>query len=192
MKISLSRQLYWITLLYFALGFVNITLALSALICMILPFIMAGKTGKKIWCARYCPRADLLKRFSRISRKEKMPDWMKGNRLRNGILSYFCLNLLLIALSTNMVYLGQMPPMDHIRLFILFKIPFAMPQMIMFPGASDTLIHFSYRMYSIMLSSTILGSLFAVLYKPRTWCTVCPVSTMTDRMLQKMSIEKGS
>ncbi len=184
MKHSLSRQLYWITLLYFALGFINITLAMSALACMVTPFVLAGKTGKKAWCTGYCPRADFLTLFGRISRKRKMPEWMKKANLKNLILSYFCLNLMFIGLSTTMVHQGQIPPIDRIRLFILFELPVALPQLIAFSSVPDWLLHLSFRMYSVMLSSTILGTLFAVFYKPRTWCTVCPVSTMTERMLK--------
>ena len=192
MKHSLSRQLFWITLFYFALGFINITLAMSALACMAAPFILAGKAGKKIWCSRYCPRADFLTLFRSISLKRKMPEWMKKVNLKNLILSYFCLNLIFIGLSTTMVSQGQMAPIDRIRLFILFELPFPMPQVIILPGISDWLVHLSYRMYSVMLSSTILGSLFAVFYKPRTWCAVCPVSTMTDRMLRKIQPDSTS
>ncbi len=184
MKGNSTSQYFWITAVYFLLGFVNITLALSALACMILPFAMAAKTGKKTWCRGYCPRADFLKLFSRISKRKAMPLWMRGVNIRNGILTYFCMNLMLILFSTYMVSQGQMAPIERVRLFIAFELPFAMPQMFPIPGVSDTLLHFSYRMYSVMISSTILGLILSLLYKPATWCAVCPVSTMTDRMLK--------
>ena len=47
------------------------------------------------------------------------------------------------------------------------------------------LLHFSYRIYSIMLSSLIAGSVLALLFKPRTWRAVCPVNTLSDGYLKK-------
>ncbi len=40
--------------------------------------------------------------------------------------------------------------------------------------------YFSLGYYSIMLTSTLIGFIVMVLYKPRTWCTFCPMRTMTQ------------
>ncbi|MFQ7160316.1 MAG: 4Fe-4S binding protein, partial [Ruthenibacterium sp.] len=34
--------------------------------------------------------------------------------------------------------------------------------------------------YSLMLTSTMLGILTMLVYKPRTWCVYCPMGTMTQ------------
>jgi hypothetical protein len=39
--------LFLVTLTYFALSFINITFATSALICMGLPFFLAARDGRK-------------------------------------------------------------------------------------------------------------------------------------------------
>ena len=38
----------------------------------------------------------------------------------------------------------------------------------------------SFGFYSIMLTSTIIGLVVMALFKPRTWCTFCPMGTMTQ------------
>lgn len=39
---------------------------------------------------------------------------------------------------------------------------------------------YSFGFYSLMLTSTLIGLIVMVLYKPRTWCTFCPMGTMTQ------------
>lgn len=49
----------------------------------------------------------------------------------------------------------------------------------------DTLIHsgvaqFAFGFYSVMLTSTILGFITMILFKPRSWCVYCPMGTITQ------------
>ena len=39
---------------------------------------------------------------------------------------------------------------------------------------------FAFGFYSIMLTSTLLGLITMVLFKPRSWCVYCPMGTMTQ------------
>lgn len=39
---------------------------------------------------------------------------------------------------------------------------------------------FAFGFYSVMLTSTILGLVTMVLFKPRSWCVYCPMGTMTQ------------
>ena len=39
---------------------------------------------------------------------------------------------------------------------------------------------FSFGFYSLMLTSTLIGLIMMYLYKPRTWCSFCPMGTMTQ------------
>lgn len=39
---------------------------------------------------------------------------------------------------------------------------------------------FAFGFYSVMLTSTILGFITMILFKPRSWCVYCPMGTMTQ------------
>lgn len=52
-------------------------------------------------------------------------------------------------------------------------------------GLSRTFLHpgvaqFAFGFYSVMLTSTVLGLITMVLFKPRSWCVYCPMGTMTQ------------
>ena len=47
---------------------------------------------------------------------------------------------------------------------------------ILSPGVAQ----FAFGFYSVMLTSTILGILTMILFKPRSWCVYCPMGTMTQ------------
>ena len=49
---------------------------------------------------------------------------------------------------------------------------------------------FSFGFYSLMLTSLLLGLIVMVLYKPRTWCTFCPMGTMTQGICKLKNNEK--
>lgn len=183
-----NRQslLYIITLAYFALGFINITLALSALLCMILPFYLVYRDRKLSWCVSACPRADYLKKVGRFSRKRPIPRALVSKKTRSAVLSYFCLNLMFAIMSSIMVSRGAMAPIDKVRFLIVFQIPWSLPQLVVFEGATDVLIHLSYRLYSIMFTSTVIGTVLALRYRPRTWCAVCPMNSMSANLLKNL------
>ena len=44
----------------------------------------------------------------------------------------------------------------------------------------DWVAQYSFGFYSLMLTSLLLGLIMMVLYKPRSWCTFCPMGTMTQ------------
>lgn len=43
---------------------------------------------------------------------------------------------------------------------------------------------FSFGFYSLMLTSTLIGLIVMLLYKPRTWCSFCPMGTMTQKICE--------
>jgi len=50
---------------------------------------------------------------------------------------------------------------------------------------------FAFGFYSVMLTSTVLGFVTMLLFKPRSWCVYCPMGTMTQFICKgKMRIEK--
>lgn len=182
-----AYPLYMITLLYFLLGFINILFAYLAIACMALPFILTAKSGRKIWCAKWCPRADYLSLFRPFERGLKAPSWLNSGNTRKLVLQFFCINLFFVAMSTFMVSRGEMLPMEHLRFLIALQLSGPLPQLLETPAVAPWVIHLAYRLYSIMFTSTVLGTLLALFYKPRTWCAVCPVNTLTTSMVKRRS-----
>ncbi|MBN2658484.1 MAG: 4Fe-4S binding protein [Spirochaetales bacterium] len=181
-----SYPFFIITALYFVLGLVNIVFAYLALACMLVPFVMVARTGKKPWCSTYCPRADFLSLFRVFESSRKAPAWLNTDNTRKMVFQFFCINLFFIVMSTFMVSRGQMASIEYVRFLIAFTIPLELPQFWAGPALPDWAIHLAYRFYSIMFTSTILGVILASLYKPRTWCSVCPVNTLSSAMVRRI------
>lgn len=179
---GLVGGLFFLTLAYFALGFVSILTANLALLCMTIPFILLAKAKKKTWCQHYCPRASLIDKVGRKHDWRKNPTFITNGKLRPFMLWYFGLNLLFITGSTIQVALGRMPAMPYLRLFIAIPL-FPLPQVVTLEAA-PFLMHLSYRFYSMMLSTTIIAVVLSRIYRPRLWCAVCPVGNLSDRMLK--------
>ena len=183
-RLGLVPALFIITLLYVALGFISILFGLTAVACMAIPFILLSVYRRKVWCYHYCPRASLTQKFGKPQKQwKKLPAMFTDGFLRKLLLWYFGLNLLFITGSTIQIAMGRMQSMPYIRLFIAIPL-WSLPQLIPIAGP-DWLIHLSYRLYSMMLSSTILGLIFARIWRPRAWCAVCPVGNLSNKLLQK-------
>lgn len=179
-----------VTIAYFLLPFINIYFAFLAIFCMGIPFYLLFKNNKNTWCSGICPRADYLSFFRIFSLGKKAPDWLLGEKFKRNLLMYFCMNIMFITLSSFMVYSGNLAAIDKIRLFIAFQLPWNMPQLVTLTFDSPLLLHLAFRFYSLMLSSTILGSILATVYKPRTWCVVCPVKTLSTAYLNRTDKSK--
>lgn len=175
--------MFLVTLLYFSLGFVSILLGLLAVVCMTIPFVLLARYKKKLWCSTYCPRASLLLQTGTTRKKRSIPRQFSNGTLKKVMLWYFGLNLLFITGSTIQVAMGNMASMEYIRLFIAIPLV-PLPQLITVEAPS-ALMHLSYRLYSMMLSSTILGIVLSRLYRPRIWCAICPVGTLSNGVLSK-------
>ncbi|MBB6481400.1 4Fe-4S binding protein [Spirochaeta isovalerica] len=193
--VKINRKSYpflIITFLYFLLGFVNILFAYLAVACMIIPFVMVSRTGKKPWCSTYCPRADFLSLFRIFKSSRKAPAWLNSDNTRKLVFQFFCINLFFIVMSTFMVSRGQMEPIEYVRFLIAFTIPVDLPQIWAGPALPPWAVHLAYRFYSIMFTSTVLGVVLASLYKPRTWCAVCPVNTLSTAMIRQITVSEGN
>ena len=94
--------------------------------------------------------------------------------------AYFGLSLLFIIMSTVGVARGMRPAMEYLRFLILIPLPFKIPQLFDLMDLAPWLTHLSYLFYSMMMTTTFLGLLLALIYKPRTWCTICPIATVSD------------
>ena len=56
------------------------------------------------------------------------------------------------------------------------------------PGVAQ----FAFGFYSVMLTSTMLGLITMVLFKPRSWCVYCPMGTMTQLICKAKSPKSGA
>ena len=65
-----------------------------------------------------------------------------------------------------------------IKVLWTFKVPwkFAYHGTVVAPWVAQ----FAFGFYSVMLTSSLLGLITMVLYKPRSWCVYCPMGTMTQ------------
>ena len=172
----------WIfSTIYLLLGFVNILFAWLGLICFITPLAISIIKGNKGYCNRYCGRGQLFSmlggRFG-LSRKKDMPRWMVSPCFRYGFLTFFMIMFGLMLWNTYLVFADVKSLKQVITLFWTFKVPWNWA----YYGTlfSAGVAQFAFGFYSIMLTSTLLGLLTMVLFKPRSWCVYCPMGTMTQ------------
>ncbi len=182
-----NKLLFLITISYFVLGIVNIHFALLGIVCMTIPILLLLKNRKKTWCQVYCPRASLYTTCAKAKRgsSRKTPLFFVRGKMKWIMLGYFGLSLTFILISTIGVARGVRPAMEYLRFLIIIPVPFQLPQVIDTISLIPWLTHLSYRFYSMMMTTTFLGLLLAFLYKPRTWCTICPIATISDVVLKK-------
>jgi len=180
------RLLYLFTLGFFLLSLLNIHLAVLGLLCMTLPFYLLLLDGKKTWCQGYCPRSSLYMTLGKHHRSSrKIPRTFTQSEVKYGVLIYFLFSLLIMTFSTLRVARGQMAPMLIPRFLIFIPLPVHLVPLFPFPEVPLWFTHLSFRIFSMMMTTTTLGLILAKLYKPRTWCTICPVNTLSGIYLMK-------
>lgn len=182
------KTLFLIPPAFFLLGLVNIHLSLLGLFCMAPPFVLLLAAKEKVWCKGPCPRAVFLGKVKdgSLTKRRPAPKFFLRWDLKWMLLAYFLMNLLFIVLSTLRVALGWMEPLEILRFFMVFSLPGPLPQLLSIPGAAPWLTHLSYRIYSMMLTTTALGLAAALFYRPRAWCLICPVGTLSDEYLKRI------
>ena len=171
----------WIfSTIYLILGFVNILFAWLGLICFITPLAISLIKGNKAYCNKYCGRGQLFSmlggRFG-LSRKKNMPRWMVSPWFRYGFLVFFLTMFCIMLWNTYLVFAGA-DLKQVVTLLWTFKLPWhwAYHGTLFSPGVAQ----FAFGFYGIMLTSTLLGLITMVLFKPRSWCVYCPMGTMTQ------------
>lgn len=188
MRWDWKKHLYFVTIIFFALGFFNILFAWLGFVCMVFPFVLLIKHRKKIWCQNYCPRVKLFGAlFSNRSLTGKAgPAWLTRGKVKWYVMGYFVLNLIVLIMSTIMVLNGKVEPIENVRFLFAFKLPWNMPDLLELNGFPGWSVHLAFRVYSMMLTTTVMGFVLAWVFKPRTWCTVCPINTTSDLILTKI------
>lgn len=167
--------------LYLILGFFNILFAWIGLLCFFIPLIIAVFWGRKSYCQRYCGRGQLFQLIGGnfgLSRKKDVPQWMKSKIFRYGFLIFFFAMFFIMLWSTYLVFSGGQDLNQVVTLIWTFKLPWHW-------AYHGTLFHqgvaqFAFGFYSVMLTSTVLGMLTMILFRPRSWCVYCPMGTMTQ------------
>ena len=188
MKRGWIKYSYLFTILFFILGFFNIVFAWIGFFCLIMPFVFVIKDNNRTWCQSYCPRSNLFTRlFSKIGTKLTAPKWLINGRGKRIMLTYFSINLLMICLTTLMVFLDKRDPLEKVRFLLAFQLPWTMPNLLDIGVMPDWVVHLGFRVYSMMFTTTIIGLLVGYLYRARTWCAICPMGTLSSLALRKQN-----
>lgn len=173
--------LWIVSTLYLILGMFNIMFAWLGLLCFFIPLIIAIVKGNKTYCNKYCGRGqlfDLLGNKLKLSRKKDIPSFLRKNWFRYGFLIFFFVMFINMLFSTYLVLQGMENLRQVVKVLWTFKVPwqFAYHGTVIAPWVAQ----FAFGFYSVMLTSTILGMITMVLYKPRSWCVYCPMGTITQ------------
>ena len=79
--------------------------------------------------------------------------------------------------NTYLVFQGTSSLKEAITILWTFKLPWNWGNV---SFISPWVAQFAFGFYSVMATSTILGLITMVLFKPRSWCVYCPMGTMTQ------------
>lgn len=180
--------LWFVTPVYLGFGFFNIMFAWLGMIFFLLPLLIAIFNGNKNYCNRYCDRGQFLQLLGgrlRFSRNKPTPHWMRTKAFRYGFLIFFFAMFFQMLFVTYLVGSGASNLQEVVKLFWIFKLPWNWA----YHGTALPLwtAQFAFGFYSMMLTSTLIGLIVMLLYKPRTWCVFCPMGTTTQLICQAKS-----
>lgn len=174
-----NDYLWLVELLYLFLGLFNILFAWLGMLFFCIPLLVALFGGGKAYCNRYCGRGQLLGLLGdklKLCRHVPPPKFLRSRWFRYGFLSFFMVMFGLMLFSTYKVFNGA-PLQETVTLLWVFKLPWQWAEVgIVAPWIAQ----FAFGFFGIMLTSTILGLLTMVLFRPRSWCVYCPMGTMTQ------------
>lgn len=180
----------WIyTPVYLILGMFNILFAWLGMIEFLIPLAISLFGGGKLFCNRYCGRGQLFQLLGtrcKLSRQKVPPKFLSSSWFRYGFLAFFMTMFILMILTTVQVFSGTQSLKEAVTILWTFRVPwhFAYHGTILSEGVAQ----FAFGMYSIMLTSSILGFITMLLFRPRSWCAYCPMGTMTQTICK---IKKG-
>lgn len=176
-----SEYLWIYTPMYLLLGMFNIVFAWLGMIEFIMPLLIAIFGGGKAFCNRYCGRGQLFSLLGtklKLSRKKNPPAFLSSLWFRYGFLAFFMTMFVMMIVNTIQVFSGAQSLKEVVTLLWTFKVPwhFAYQN----PIVSPAIAQFAFGLYSLMFTSSILGFITMLLWKPRSWCVYCPMGTMTQ------------
>ncbi|HGM3980778.1 TPA: 4Fe-4S binding protein [Clostridioides difficile] len=175
--------------IYLILGFVNIIFAWIGLICFFVPLAISIVKGNKAYCNKYCGRGQLFNLLGnklKLSRNRDIPKFIRSKWFRYGFLTFFMVMFANMLFSTYLVFEGSRNFKEVVTLLWTIKMPWQWA----YHGTlvSPWVVQFAFGFYSVMLTSTVLGLITMILFKPRSWCVYCPMGTMTQ-MICKAKIK---
>ena len=182
----------WIfSTVYLLLGFFNSLFAWLGMICFVTPLMISIIKGNKAYCNRYCGRGQLFSMLGGkfgLSRKKDIPKWMRSKWFRYGFLLFFLSMFGIMIWNTYLVFAGIRELKQVVTLFWTFKLPWnwAYHGTVFAPWVAQ----FAFGFYSLMLTSTLLGIITMILFKPRSWCVYCPMGTMTQTICKVKNKDK--
>lgn len=182
--------LWILSALYLILGLFNILFAWLGLLCFFIPLLMALLGGRKGYCNRYCGRGQLFGLLGGklgLSRCGQTPRFLYSKWFRYGFLAFFMTMFGLMIANTVMVFLGDRPLSETVTLLWTFQLPWHWAYD---GGTAPWVAQFAFGFYGVMLTSTVLGLLVMVLFRPRSWCLCCPMGTMTQLICRAKYQEK--
>lgn len=175
-------QFLWIaSAAYLLLGFVNILFAWLGMVCFLIPVLVAVFKGNKSYCNHYCGRGQLFELLGNqcgLSRKKAIPLFLRSKWFRYGFLIFFFAMFFNMLFSTYLVFAGASSLKQVVTLLWTIRLPWNWAYSAQ--GIAPWAAQFAFGFYSVMLTSTVLGFLTMLLYKPRSWCVYCPMGTMTQ------------
>lgn len=84
--------------------------------------------------------------------------------------------------QTWLVFGGSRGLREVLKLFWTIRVPWGWTYTA--GTVPDWIAQFSFGFYSMMLTSTLIGLIVMLLYKPRSWCTFCPMGSMTQSICE--------
>ena len=172
----------WIwSIIYFLLGFFNILFAWLGMIDFLVPLGFALFGGNKHFCNHYCGRGQLFSKIGgtcKCSRNKPTPKCLSSKWFRYGFLVFFLTMFGIMIFNTYLVAAGAETLKEAIKLFWMFRVPWGWTYTAGI--VPDWIAQFAFGFYSLMLTSTLIGLIVMVFFKPRTWCAFCPMGTMTQ------------
>lgn len=174
----------WIwTIVYFVLGMFNILFAWLGIIDFLLPLIIAIIWGNKFFCNSLCGRGQLftvIGKQLRCSTGSPTPKWMLSKQFRYGFMIFFLVMFSNVVFQTWLVASEANTVKEAV--ILLFSI--TMPWEWAYTGGivPSWMAQFSFGLYGLMLVSLIIGLIVMILFRPRTWCSFCPMGTMTQEI----------
>ena len=105
-----------------------------------------------------------------------------------GFLIFFFAMFFQMLFNTYLVASGANGLREVVKLFWTFKVPWNWA----YHGTAFApwVAQFAFGFYSMMLTSTLIGLVVMVFYKPRTWCVFCPMGTTTQLICQARSAKE--
>jgi len=171
---------------YLTAGFFNILFAWIGLYCFLVPLVISITKGNKAYCCKFCGRGQLFGLIGGnlgLSLKLEPPKFLRSNWFRYGFLTFFMTMFVLMIHNTYLVFAGATMK-ETLTLLWVFKLPWNWLPLAPAHGYASIVppwvAQFGFGFYGVMLTSTVMGLVTMIIFKPRTWCVYCPMGSMTQ------------